>query len=62
MTAEQTAETLKSMKRSVEILRAVARNCQDLEAADDINFECRKLEGQIAALEGTPKAAVRLAA
>lgn len=63
MTAEQTAEVIKSMKRSVEILKAVARNCEDLEAADDVAREANILAGKIAALEGTPQtAAVKLAA
>ncbi|HEY9286169.1 MAG TPA: hypothetical protein VIP46_22145 [Pyrinomonadaceae bacterium] len=53
LTPEQ-QEQVSSMKRSVETLRAVARNCSDLEAADDINLQCRNLEAKIAVLQGTP--------
>ncbi|HEY9286255.1 MAG TPA: hypothetical protein VIP46_22580 [Pyrinomonadaceae bacterium] len=53
LTPEQQAQ-IKSMKSSIEILRAVARNCSDLEAADEINLQCANLEAKIAVLEGTP--------
>ena len=55
MTNEQHAAAIKSMKQSVEILRAVARNCSDLEAADDIAREAALLAAKIAVLEGTPQ-------
>lgn len=55
MSAEQRA-AIESMKRSIQILRAVARNCSDLEAADDVAREAALLATKIAALEGTPQA------
>lgn len=62
LTPEQ-QQQISSIKRSIQFLRAVARNCEDLEAADDIAREANILAGKIAALEGTPQtAAVRLAA
>ena len=54
MTNEQPAAAVKSIKASVEILRAIARNCSDLEACDEINAECARMEAKIAVLEGTP--------
>jgi hypothetical protein len=50
MTDTQRA-VIASMKRSVDILRCVARECQDLEAADDIAREAQILAAQIARLE-----------
>ena len=55
MMNEQHAAAVKSMKSSVEILRAVARNCSDLEAADEIAREAALLAAELAVLEGTPQ-------
>ena len=54
--SEQHVATIKSMKSSVGILRAIARNCSDLEAADEIVREANMIAGKLAAPEGTPEA------
>lgn len=45
------------MKSSVAILRAIARNCMDEEASEDIYFEANNLAAKLAVLEGTPQTA-----
>lgn len=53
LTDEQQTQ-VSSMKRSVEVLRAVARNCRDTSAAADINRQCENIMERVAVLEGTP--------
>lgn len=56
MTPEQQKQ-IDSMKKSVHILSAVARNCSDLEVADEVTREANNIAAKLAVVEGTPRTA-----